>query len=143
MRLLDTDIMVDIQRSYQPALDWLESLDEAPGLPGLVVMELMEGCRDQQEMTRLRRHLVPFQVHWPTDVDSNRALLTFSQARLSHNLGVLDALIAECVIGLQGSLCTFNVRHFRAIPDLRTEQPYPKNLSGPAPRQPSTEGECT
>ena len=74
MRLLDTDIMVDIQRGYQPALDWLESLDEAPGLPGFVVMELMEGCRDKQEMTGLRKKLEPFRVHWPSDEDSNRAL---------------------------------------------------------------------
>jgi predicted nucleic acid-binding protein len=141
MRLLDTDIMVDIQRGYQPALDWLESLDEAPGLPGFVVMELMEGCRDKQEMTGLRKQLEPFQVHWPTDSDANRALVTFSQARLSHNLGVLDALIAECVIGLQASLCTFNMKHFKAITSLRTEQPYPKSTAGAGTAQPSAQGE--
>ncbi|MGB4726496.1 MAG: PIN domain-containing protein [Thermogutta sp.] len=141
MRLLDTDIMVDIQRGYQPALDWLESLDEAPGLPGFVVMELMEGCRDKQEMTRLRKQLESFQVYWPTDSDANRALLTFSQARLSHNLGVLDALIAECAIGLQASLCTFNMKHFKAITRLQTEQPYVKNAPSAAPVQPSAEGE--
>ena len=30
-------------------------------------------------------------------------------------------------VGLQATLCTFNVRHFRAIPALITEQPYPRN----------------
>ena len=33
MRLLDTDVMVDVLRGYQPAVAWLESLDEAPALP--------------------------------------------------------------------------------------------------------------
>lgn len=104
-------------------------------------MELMEGCRDKQEMTGLRKQLEPFQVHWPTDSDANRALLTFSHARLSHNLGVLDALIAECVIGLQASLCTFNVKHFTGVPKLTTEQPYARDSTPAAPRQPSDEGE--
>jgi len=131
MRLLDTDIMVDIQRGLQPALQWLESLDEAPGLPGFVAMEVMEGCRDKQEMNDLRRQLEPFRVHWPTGADSNRALSTFSQAHLSHSLGVLDALIGECAIGLGACLCTFNVKHFKAVAKLMTEQPYAKNATNP------------
>jgi len=100
MRLLDTDIIVDVQRAYEPALAWLESLEEAPGLPGFVVMELMEGCRDKQEINTLRKQLEPFSVYWPGDADSNRALVTFSHGHLSHSLGVLDALIGECAVGL-------------------------------------------
>jgi hypothetical protein len=124
MRLLDTDVIVDIQRGYEPALEWLESLEEAPGLPGFVPMELMDGCRDKQEMTGLRKNLEPFSIYWPSDADSNRALLTFSQGHLSHNLGILDALIGECAVGLAACLCTFNMKHFKAISDLKTEQPY-------------------
>ena len=124
MRLLDTNIMVDIQRGYAPALEWLESLEEAPGLPGLVVMELMLGCRDKQEMTDLRNHLEPFSVYWPNDADCNRALLTFSQVRLSHGLSILDALIGQCAVGLGVALCTFNRKHYRAIPNLTIEEPY-------------------
>lgn len=124
MRLLDTDVMVDILRECKPALAWLESLEEDPGLAGFVVMELMEGCRDKQEMNGLRKQLEPFSVYWPSDTDSNRALVTFSQRHLSHSLGVLDALIGECAVGLSASLCTFNTKHYKAIADLKTEQPY-------------------
>lgn len=127
MRLLDTDVMIDILREYPPAIDWLASLgDEELGLPGFVAMELMDGCRDKREMTKLHRLLQPFRILWPTEDDCNKALALFAKAHLSHGLGSLDALVAQCAIGLHSKLCTFNVKHFRAVPQLSTEQPYKK-----------------
>jgi predicted nucleic acid-binding protein len=124
LRLLDSDVCVDIFRGYPPAVAWLAALTEKPGIPGLVVMELVEGCRDGHEVRVVMRRLVPFRFHWPAAVDQERALQTFTRAHLSHRLGLLDALIGECAVGLSATLCTFNVRHFGAIPDLVTEQPY-------------------
>lgn len=50
MLLLDTDVMIDVLRGYDPALEWLRSLaDEMIGLPGFVAMELLQGCRNRQE----------------------------------------------------------------------------------------------
>jgi len=50
MILLDTDVMVDVLRRHTPATVWLASLGaEAVGIPGLVAMELVQGCRDRQE----------------------------------------------------------------------------------------------
>jgi predicted nucleic acid-binding protein len=124
MRLLDTDVMVDLRRQYPPALAWFAQLTEAPALPGFVPMELMTGCRDQAEMRALLRELAPFRVHWPAPDDCNRALITYSRAHLSHRLGLIDCLIGECAVGLSAILCTFNVRHYGAISGLQTEQPY-------------------
>ena len=79
------------------------------------------------EMKRLLKRIEPFHIHWPTDSDCNRAVISFAQSRLSYGLSILDALIAECAMGLNATLCTFNTRHFRAFPGLRTEQPYEKS----------------
>ena len=50
MILIDTDVMVDIMRRYAPAVAWLDSLgSETTGLPGLVAMELLQGCRNREE----------------------------------------------------------------------------------------------
>jgi len=50
MILLDTDIMIDLLRNYPPAVVWLRSLgDEEIALPGFVVMELIQGCRNKAE----------------------------------------------------------------------------------------------
>jgi len=90
------------------------------------VLELMDGCRNKMEMMRLLKRIEPFHIYWPTDSDCNRALVAFARSRLSHKLSVLDVLIAECAVGLNATLCTFNTKHFKAIPRLRTEQPYEK-----------------
>lgn len=48
MILVDSDVMIDILRQYKPALDWLKMLNnEEIGIPGLVAMELIQGCRNR------------------------------------------------------------------------------------------------
>jgi len=129
--LVDTDIMVDILRNYPPAVRWLEGLgDEEIALPGFVVMELSGGEPDRQSLDRTRRILDPYRVYWPTADDCDRALTRFGEAHLSHGLSAFDALIAETAKGLRVPLHTFNTRHYRALPDLETVQPYPRSDSG-------------
>ena len=125
MRLLDTDIVIDLARRHPPAVAWFSSLgNETLGVPGFVVLELMEGCENALAMRRLRKWLAPFPIYWPSAQDCQRALDTYAHAWLSHHIDFIDVLIGECAIGLGVPLCTFNVRHFRAIPGLATEQPY-------------------
>jgi predicted nucleic acid-binding protein len=124
VRLLDTDVLIDVRRRHPPAVAWLASLQERPGLPGHVVMELVAGCRDGREVQALLREIAPFRLYWPTEADQERALQTFARAHLSHRLGLFDALIGECAVGLSATLSTFNVRHYQAVPGLATEQPY-------------------
>src|ERR671915_587311 len=68
--------------------------------------------------------VAPLPVVWPTAADCQRALTDFIAYHLSHNLGLLDALIAACAIGLSATLCTFNVKHYRVVPGLVMLQPY-------------------
>jgi predicted nucleic acid-binding protein len=46
MYLVDTDVMIDIQRGYGPALAWFASLPELPSIPGFVVMELIQDAQN-------------------------------------------------------------------------------------------------
>jgi predicted nucleic acid-binding protein len=127
MLLLDTDVCVDIARGYPPALEWYDQLPAPAALPGLVVLELLRGCRNMREMQRMRRVLQPFAVHWPTEADCTRAVETYARASLSHNLGMIDVLIAECAIGLSATRCTFDQKHYKAVPGLTTLPPYQKD----------------
>jgi predicted nucleic acid-binding protein len=127
MRLLDADVLIDLIRGFPPATTWLASLgDEETYLPGYVVMEVVQGCRDQRELRRVLRPANQFSIVWASAGDSERALRTFARYYLSHSLGPFDALIAECAIGLGATLCTFNLKHFRIVDQLMTEQPYAK-----------------
>ncbi|MCB1777790.1 MAG: PIN domain-containing protein [Candidatus Competibacteraceae bacterium] len=126
MYLLDTDVLIDVQRGYKPAVTWFASLNNLPAVSGFVVMELIQDAKNNQQLRQALRLVVPLPVIWPTETDCNRALANFTAYHLSSGLGLLDALIASCAIGLSVKLCTFNVKHYRVIPDLLIEQPYEK-----------------
>ena len=123
MILLDTDVMVDILRGHEPAKEWLASVEEI-GVPGLVAMELIQGCQNTREQRALERELSEYPLYWPSLEDCNRAKKTFSSHHLSDKIGLLDALIAETAIGINAELATFNVKHYRVIKGLQSLQPY-------------------
>jgi hypothetical protein len=122
--LLDSDILIDIQRGYAPAVAWFSNLTELPAVPGLVAMELIQDAENKDQVEKARKLVAPFPVVWPTESDCNRAVTHFERYHLSHRLGLLDALIAGCAVGLAATLCTFNLKHYQVVPDLITDQPY-------------------
>ena len=122
--MLDTDVLIDIQRGYTPAIDWFSSLAEVPSVPGFVVMELVQDSQNVQQVRKALQLVAPLPMIWATEADCARALLDFTAYHLSNSLGLLDALIAACAVGWGLTLCTFNVKHYRVVPNLLTGQPY-------------------
>lgn len=125
--IVDTDILIDVQRGYAPALTWFSRLEDLPNVPGFVVMELVQDAKSSELVRTTLKFVAPLTIIWPTENDCNQALLYFSRYHLSHKLGLLDALIAACAVGKSTALCTFNVKHYRAIPELQLLQPYEKS----------------
>jgi predicted nucleic acid-binding protein len=124
MYLLDTDILIDIQRGHAPAIAWFASLSEIPSIPGFVAMELIQDAQNKQKVRKALQLVAPLPIVWPTETDCARALSDFTVYHLSNNVGLIDALIAACAVGRNATLCTFNVKHYRVIPELNIEQPY-------------------
>ncbi|MBN3906399.1 MAG: PIN domain-containing protein [Nostoc sp. NMS1] len=124
MYLLDTDVLIDIQRGHAPAISWFASLSELPSVPGFVVMEMIQDSQNKQQLSNALKLVAPLPVVWATEADLNRALSDFTTYHLSHSLGLLDALIAACAVGQGATLCTFNVKHYRVVPGLVMAQPY-------------------
>jgi len=128
MILVDTDIMIDIFRNYSHAIAWLDSLgNEEIILPGFVVMELIQGCRNKTELEKVKKELEPYAVIWPAPEICDRALSVFFSYHLSHGIGVIDVLIGQMSITLNMPLYTFNQKHYAAIPGIKTVQPYEKD----------------
>lgn len=124
MYLLDTDVLIDIQRGHAPAITWFASLSELPSVPGFVVMELIQDAQNKQQLSNALKLVAPLPIVWATEADLTRALSDFTTYHLSHSLGLLDALIAACAVGQGATLCTFNVKHYRVVPSLVMVQPY-------------------
>lgn len=123
--MLDTDVLVDLMRSYAPAVQWLADLNDTPiVVSGFAVMELIQGCRSQADLRRVMKLIESYEVHWLDAAGCDQALGLFAAYRLSHNLGMIDALIAQTAIALDVPLATFNQKHYAAVPQLRTIQPY-------------------
>lgn len=129
MIIIDSDIIIDILRQYTPAIEWLTSLgDEEIALPGFVVMELVQGCMNKADLRKLEMFIADFEVFWPAPETCDKALEIFTRFSLSHNLGLLDALIGQAAVALNSPIHTFNRKHYAVIPDLVTIQPYKKSI---------------
>jgi predicted nucleic acid-binding protein len=77
-----------------------------------------------QQVRNALKLIAPLPIVWVTEVDCTRALSDFTVYQPSHSLGLLDALIANCAVGLGATLCNFNVKHYRVVPGLVIAQPY-------------------
>ena len=108
MYLLDTDVLIDIQRGHAPALAWFTNLNELPSVTGYVVMELIQDAKNAHQIRKVLKLVAPLLLVWPSEDDCNRALSFFTAYHRSHGLGLLDSLIAACASGLSAKLCTFN-----------------------------------
>ena len=126
MIAIDTSLMVDYLRGTPDALAWLKAQgDEELALPGPVVLELLQGCRDKPEMRRLHSELVRrFRVIWPTTQDLERALEHYVQTMPEGGFEVMDLLIGETAAGLGIPLCTLNTRHLSNVPGVEVLKPY-------------------
>jgi len=124
MRILDTDVLIDVQRGHSGALEWFTGLTEVPSVPGIVVMELIQGATNSRQLKEAQRLTAPLPVVWPTVTDFEAALSNFVTFHLSHGLGLLDSIIASVALGLDAELCTFNLKHYRVIAGLRIVEPY-------------------
>lgn len=127
MIICDTDIMVDVLRGNPGAISWLGANSrETIALPGLVVMELLQGCRNKAEQNLVNKTLKTYHLLWPSREACDRALRHFASHHLSHGIGIIDALIAETAVEADAPLCTFNQKHYLPHPKLKTIQPYPR-----------------
>lgn len=125
LRLLDTDVMIDLQHNRYGAAAWFASLDLAHvAVPGFVAMELGQDARNAQEARSCDAILRRLRIVWPSAQAMDAARMDFRALHLSHSLGLIDALNGATARELGATLCTFNVRHYRMVPGLTTEQPY-------------------
>jgi predicted nucleic acid-binding protein len=124
MKVLDTDILIDVLRGHTPALTWFAEQRELPAVPGFVVMELIQDASNKARVDKALKLVEPLQVIWPSQVECLWAMNVFRAFHLSHGLGLLDSLIAACAVGREATLLTFNGKHYRPLPELELEEPY-------------------
>jgi tRNA(fMet)-specific endonuclease VapC len=127
MILIDTDVLVECLRGSTAAKTWLGALQkDAFGIPGVVAMELLMGCRNQADLQQVQRFLASFNVTWPEASEFAQGYNLLVSLRLSSGLGIPDCLIAAMALARGVRLYTFNLKHFHVVPGLDAQQPYPR-----------------
>ena len=124
--LVDTDILIDVGRGEQDAVEYLESLEDESRLAISVVtqMELLVGCANKREQRAVERFVRRFEVFPLTEAISDEAVALLGEYRLSHGLLIADALIAATAIVQEAPLVSKNQKDYRFIADL-VLLPYP------------------
>ncbi len=125
MLFVDTNILIEVIRKNQLVLDWFATrMKEELIIHGLVLLELLVGVRDDQELKEIEQFARTFQVYWPTTADYDRAM-DLAKRYYRYGLGAVDAVLAASTRNKRVSLCTLD-RDFRPIPNLKIVEPYSK-----------------
>ena len=122
LHLLDTDIRIDVQRGHPPAVTWFDALTQRPGVPGLVLTELIQNAQNAGQVRLAESLVYGLPLFWPSTMDCQRALADYRRLHLSHNLGLIDPLVGATTIGLSAILCV-NVKQHRSVVGLVIKQP--------------------
>ncbi len=124
--LIDTDILIDVGRKAKDAVDRLDKEEQnaALGISAIVQMELIVGCRNKEELNKLKRFLKRFQIVGLNESIGHKSIELLNQYRLSHGLLIADSLIAATALTMEVPLLSRNQRDYRFIEGLKLLQ-YP------------------
>ena len=121
--LIDSTIVVDIMRGYGPAAKWLENLAE-PAITRIVHLEVLAGSLNKIEQQKALRFLQRYSIIELTLDDFVWATRQLIEYKLSHNVGIMDCLIAAPAARLQLPLYTHNLKHFTPLLGELAQKPY-------------------
>jgi len=60
--LLDTDVLIDVQKGHTAALAWFAGLPDPPSVPRFVVMELIQDAQNARQVREALRLVAPLPV---------------------------------------------------------------------------------
>jgi hypothetical protein len=127
MKFIDTDILIDFFRKYQPAIDFLNELSykkEKVFISSITQMELFVGCKNKGEMKKVTEFLNQYQVIHFSERISAKAIELIKEYNLSHGLLIADAIISATVISFDGELFSKNIGDYQFIKELKVKKPY-------------------
>jgi predicted nucleic acid-binding protein len=122
---LDSSVVIDLIRQHLPAKQWI--LEQTPaqlGVTHYVCMEVLFGAPDKHHQSVSEKLLAQFTIVYPTNDDLDWARRHLAKYRLSHNVGVLDCLIAAPAFRLGLPLYTTNIKHFKPLLGGLAKRPY-------------------
>jgi predicted nucleic acid-binding protein len=110
--VLDSSVVIDLLRGYEPALAYGRSLSELPYCSEITRVEVVRGLRSAERTAADRLFAA---IAWVVvdDAVARRAGELGRQWRRSHGgIGSADLIVAATTLLLDAELATLNVKHF-------------------------------
>lgn len=123
--IFDTDILVWVLRRHLGAVEFVERVPVADRrISSISLLELLHGCRDQEELNRLNRHvLTKFGEILPiSESITDSAVRLMEKYALAHRPDLSDVVIAATALSLDERVATGNTKHFDFIPGLELKR---------------------
>lgn len=121
--LVDTDVLIDVSRNNERAIDFLDQLDESWSMSIITALELMVGARNKKEVNQIDQLIAVYSAIPLTTEIGNSSYGLLRQFAKSHGLRVFDSLIAATAIEENLTLVSKNKKHFQMIRNLNLETP--------------------
>lgn len=120
--LIDTDVLIWMTRGHAGAAVRLQSINPWQ-ISAVTYIELAQGCRNKQELARLKKGLSASQTEiLPiTEIITSRAMQLIDDYALSHGMQLGDAIIAATALENGMRVLTCNAKHFGSIQRLDIE----------------------
>jgi predicted nucleic acid-binding protein len=113
--LIDTCILIDYSKNHTHAINYLEQLAQPPAISALTVTEIMTGIRNTREQQLFADLFNVFKVLSVTYEIAEQAGLYRQRYFKSHQVGVVDAIIAATAVIHALEIVTLNIKHFPMI----------------------------
>jgi predicted nucleic acid-binding protein len=121
--LVDTDVLVDVSRNNQAAIDFLDQLDDSWAMSIITALELIVGARNKKEVSQIDQLVAVYSAIPLTAEIGISSYGLLRQFAKSHGLRVFDSLIAATAIEEDLTLLSKNKKHFQMISNLNLEIP--------------------
>ena len=124
--LIDTDILIDVGRKDPIAINHVKEIAQKAilSISSITQMELIVGCRNKQELNKLKKFIKDFEIIFLNENMAQKAVELIEEYRLSHELLLADSLIAATALDLGIAFSSKNQKDYRFIKGLKL-LPYP------------------
>ena len=124
--VIDTDVLIWYMRGNEKAYQLIENSKNF-FISAITYMELVQGLRNKQELTKFRKALNGWnaQILYVSEEVSAKAMFYVEQHFLSHSMQLADALIGAKAIAHGLPILTGNDKHYNVIKDIQIKKFVP------------------
>ena len=117
MIFLDTNILIEYLKGNR---DIIKSFNlEELFINDIVLMELYQGAKNRSDLNFITKEVSVFKILKTNDEIMKLATFLVKKYNLSHNMKVMDAIIASTVLVYDLKLMTLNKKDFAYLNDIK------------------------